>query len=279
MTGGTAARETSPAFRPGVRDLAADGRFRELARRKGLDPDNRWVGGYVEYEWSRLRHYFGDGLLQPRPGARVLEFGCNVGASSVVLAALGMTVTAVDVDPGLVGIAHANAERHGLSERISFHHVPDTSRLPFADGAFDLVTCNSVLEYVPTGLLAPVLHEIDRVLVRGGTLLVTGTSNRLWIREVHSRAWLVNYLPLALDRLFPGLPRRGVFPWDLRRPFRAYREILAQDGCRAFVALKVRMGLGRAGARLMRAAGLGLGLFGVPLAWVMPNLAMVLRKP
>src|SRR4051794_37093657 len=72
------------AGRPVVVDVEADRRFRELARGLSLDPDARFVGGYVEWEWAHARHVF-DGLVEPAAGRSVLELGCNLGATAIVL--------------------------------------------------------------------------------------------------------------------------------------------------------------------------------------------------
>jgi ubiquinone/menaquinone biosynthesis C-methylase UbiE len=44
----------------------------------------------------------------------------------------------------------------------------DAARLPFPDGSFDTVISNHSLEHMDA--LDPVLHEIGRVVRRGGSL-------------------------------------------------------------------------------------------------------------
>lgn len=259
--------------RPEIVDARADHRFRVLARRRGLDPDARFVGGYVAWEWAHARHLF-EGHVE---GLAVLELGCNLGATAIVLAALGAQVTAIDPDPGWIEIARANAARHGLARCIHFAHVPDTTRLPFEDACFDVISCNSVLEYVPPPQLEGVLREADRVLVRGGLVAVLGTSNRLWPREQHSGRWLVNYVPRALDA-FMTPPRRGISAASVRRVLRDYDDLVAADGGRRFVALKARMGAeGWKLAAVKRVAALAARA-GVSPGVVGPTLTMLLRK-
>lgn len=104
---------------------------------------------------------------------------------------------------------------YGHDSRIEFLHVVDTTALPFRDNSFELVDCSSVLEYVPHEALPAILRELDRVLVDGGFLFVSGTSNRIWPREIHSRSWFSNYLPRKLDPWIFGAepPERGVTSW------------------------------------------------------------------
>lgn len=267
----------SPA-EPTVVDALADQRFRALAAARGLDPEARFVGGYVAWEWRHARHAF-EALPRSLAGARVLELGCNVGATAIVLASLGAAVTAVDRDAGVIALARENAARFGLSGRIAFEPVGD-GRLPFEGGSFDIVSCNSVLEYVDPAALARVLGEIDRVLDRSGLLVVLGTSNRLWPREAHSRRLLINYLPRALDRVIAGAPlRRGVSARRIRRALAGYRDLAAAGGGARFVEMKRRMGARgpwlwalRLGAAAVARAGVSPGALG-------PTLTLLLQKP
>lgn len=269
----------SPApVSPRLVSAAADAAFAERARAVGLDPANRWVGGYVDYEWGHLRPLLAAYGIDVA-GRRALEFGANVGASAIVLAVLGADVDAVDVSEEMIDLARSNAERYGHSA-IRFHHVPDTRVLPFADASFDLIGCNSVLEYVHPDHLAAVQRELDRVLRPGGLLLVTGTSSRLWPRETHSGNWFGNWLPRAVDRLLPGRrgPTRGVWPWQVRNGFGpGYRNLDAADGGRAFIAARAAMEpphdtrMHRLIRRLAAALGVGPGL-------LMNNLSCVLAK-
>jgi len=273
----SAASATDGSLR--VVDHAADERFRAAARAMALDPDDPWLGGYADYVWVRGRRIF-DTLPESIAGQRVLEFGCNFGATSITLARLRARVTGVDISKPYVALARANAARYGVADAVDFRHVADTTRLPFPDGYFDVITCCSVLEYVPHRMLRAVQHELDRVLRTGGVIVVTGTSNRLWPREVHSRQWLVNYLPRAFDRWFPSATReRGALPWQIRRGFGAHYENLDRsDQGRAY--LEAKRAAGDRGAKLavfatanrvLLAAGLSIGL-------ATPSLTVRLRK-
>ncbi|MGK3996292.1 class I SAM-dependent methyltransferase [Sorangium sp. So ce1024] len=262
---------------PVVRDADADRRFRECARRNGWDPDDPWVGGYVDWEWRHSRHAFDDLFTSVR-GKKVLEFGSHLGGTAVILAALGAEVTAIDVDPPFVELTRLNAERHGVADRIRTLHVPDTTAMPFADGEFELVSCNSVLEYVPPAILGAVQREIDRVLQRWGFIVIMGTSNRLWPIEQHSRRVLMNYVPRSLRPLFPGRSIYSVFPWELRRGFGDYADISQQDRGRLIVDLKAKMGMSRPKLMAFSAANRVLGPLGAHVGYVAPTITLVLQK-
>jgi SAM-dependent methyltransferase len=261
-------------------DRSADLRFRALARSLGLDADNRWVGGYVDYEWNHGRHVY-QTVDASIDGKLYLEFGCNYGATSIVLAALGAKVVAIDVDERALDLACANALRYRVRDRVAFVLGSKRAPLPFTAASFDRVVCNSVLEYLPSRSLSFFQCELNRVLKPGGLLFVSGTSNRLALREIHSRRWFANYVPIWIDAfLRPGgsALQRGVSPWRVRHGFGDYENLDWIDGGRAYLEARALMSpddrqrLGRKLAhRVARLLGVSLGL-------LTPSLAVVLRK-
>lgn len=99
-----------------------------------------------------------DHVGEPR---RILEVGTGTGSGAAVLKARfrGAEVTGVDLSPEMVRIATAKVQG------VTFEPA-DASRLPFADGSFDLVAQNNVPVY---------FGELARVLAPGGRVLVTST--------------------------------------------------------------------------------------------------------
>src|SRR5437899_12888259 len=97
---------------PEIVSREADVHFKALALERGLQAENRWVGGSVDHAWKRNRPVF-EHFSVPLSGASVLEFGCFVGGTAIVLAMLGAKVTAVDIDPAKIELAKLNAERYG----------------------------------------------------------------------------------------------------------------------------------------------------------------------
>jgi ubiquinone/menaquinone biosynthesis C-methylase UbiE len=76
-------------------------------------------------------------------------------------------VMAVDAAVSMLDLARYNLESAGLTRRIQLAHV-DAKRLPYKDGAFDVVMSNSILHHIPEPLA--VLREAVRVTKPGGLL-------------------------------------------------------------------------------------------------------------
>jgi SAM-dependent methyltransferase len=208
----------------------------------------------------------------------VLEFGCHLGATAIVLALMGARVTAIDVDPAILSLAGLNADRYGVADRIRFQALADSRGLPFGDSSFDVVVCNSVLEYVRHDWLVATEKELDRVLRPCGIAVIVGTSNRLWPREVHSRQWFSNYVPRALDDVVPWRLRRGVSQWSLTEGFEGYDDLLTADASK-WIRLKQRMGLSAWRLFALHTISSAMQRLGLSPSALMPTLTMLLRKP
>lgn len=263
---------------PVVCNPVADQEFRSKVRQ--LYPQSyEFESRYVEHEMAHIGHMFAGGLC-PVAGKEVLEFGCNVGATSIVLAHYGAKVTAVDVGADPIEVARLNARRYEVNDHIRFHLLDPGQRLPFVSSSFDVVTCNSVLEYVRPELLASVQRELDRVLRPGGLLLVFGTSNRLSPLEPHSGRWFVNYVPRSFDRLLRRSMERGVSPWRLRRGFgEGYEDLLSGwHGTGEYLELKQRMGLNGWRLRALRTAAPILAASRLSIGLLLPYATVLLRK-
>lgn len=259
---------------PHVTDATADNEFYAMIDRLGLNAKERFIGGYVDYEWKHARH-----LLQTNgdsfAGKRVLEVGANVGATSITLALLGAEICGVDVDPAVLEIAACNVRRYGVENAVSFRQTStEHAGLPFGDAEFDLVCCNSVLEYVRGDLLRPLLREIDRVLRPGGVVQIIGTSNRLQPREIHTRRWFINYLPQV-----DPTARRGVWPMTIRRTLKGYADLDARDGGKAYHRAKKNMGSSPLSLTAIAILNRILTPFGVSAGHIAPSMNLRLAKP
>jgi ubiquinone/menaquinone biosynthesis C-methylase UbiE len=260
---------------PQISNFSLDESFRAEVLSHDLEPGYTWIDGYLPILWEKDRYYI-EAFLGDIRGKVGLELGCNVGATAIMLSQLGARVTAVDADKRCVAIAEHNAARYG-EEKIQFKWVPAGAELPFSAGSFDFVTCASVLEYVKPQYLPALTREIDRVLIAGGVLLVVGTSNRLAPREVHSRAWLSNYIPRRWDRRFQPR-RRGIFPWQVTRILTDYTDLVANNR-RKYFEVRKKTGDNPTKIAILRMIATAGRLLGLSCGAVTPSFFLALEKP
>jgi ubiquinone/menaquinone biosynthesis C-methylase UbiE len=97
--------------------------------------------GWAEVAEGRIRPLYEQVIerLHLRPGTRLLDAGCGSGLFAELAAQGGADVTGLDAAPGLIEYAR---HRRPTADYV----VGDLQRMPFDDGAFDVVTAfNSVL--------------------------------------------------------------------------------------------------------------------------------------
>ena len=115
---------------------------------------------------------------------RILDIGS--GAGQIVGHLLretrpGATVVATDLSHRMLRRA-----RNRLKSDRPAYVAADVTRLPFADGSFDCVTCGWVIEHLPDP--EPGLREMCRVLRPGGSLLLLATEDTV-TGALNSRTW------------------------------------------------------------------------------------------
>lgn len=124
-------------------------------------------------------------LIAPSPGARVLDLACGTGiVARHVTPRVGATgsVTGIDINPHMLTVARAAAENEGVG--IDFREGR-AEALPFADGSFDLVTCQHAFQFFEDRAAAA--REIQRVLAPGGRVAIAtwqGLSQHPFYAEV-----------------------------------------------------------------------------------------------
>jgi SAM-dependent methyltransferase len=96
---------------------------------------------------------------RPAAQARVLDVGCGTGRIAVALAGVVGHVTGVDLTPAMLDQARATQAEAGVAN-VDWRQA-DVTALPFADDAFDLVTCRAMLHH--TASPAEVLGQMARV--------------------------------------------------------------------------------------------------------------------
>lgn len=145
--------------------------------------------------WYVARRDLLDRTLVGVGGAlHALDIGCGVGANLEVLQRHCQRVTGVD----LSGWAVRRCRRIHRGEVLR----ADVERLPFANSAFDLVTCLDVLEHVDDEVA---VAEARRVLRPGGFVVLSVPAHRfLWNDNDELSHHRRRYSRKGLERLLAG---------------------------------------------------------------------------
>lgn len=131
---------------------------------------------------------------QKRSVLRVADIGCGAGTQSLIWAADGHEVSAIDVSEALVAIGARRAIEQGL--QINFF-AGTAQALPFASEHFDVILMPELLEHVADW--ESCLNEAVRVLRPGG-ILYASTTNRLCPRQQEFTLPLYSWYPQKLKR-------------------------------------------------------------------------------
>jgi SAM-dependent methyltransferase len=213
----------------------------------------------------------------PLEGQRVLDVGCGVGMYTAAFLRETPHVFGIEVEPQRT--LEAQERACGVSQAVG-------ERLPFPDGAFDVVFSHEVLEHVDddracVAEMVRVARRPEPAEGRAGGQIVVFVPNRLYPFETHGVFWrgryrfgnipLVNWLPAPLrDRLAPHV--RAYTRRDLRRlfdglPVRIVHHAVVFPGYDNIVARKPALG------RMLRAVTYALErtplrAFGLSHLWV-----------
>lgn len=117
--------------------------------------------------------------LKKYQAKKVLDLACGSGWLSVFMSKYGFEVTGIDIAKPAIDLAKLWASEENAN--INFL-VGDIFNLPFKEGSFDAVVCNSSLEHFRLDQAEKIFSNIHRILVPGGFFFgcfdKVGTSGR-----------------------------------------------------------------------------------------------------
>jgi 2-polyprenyl-3-methyl-5-hydroxy-6-metoxy-1,4-benzoquinol methylase len=145
----------------------------------------------------QLFAYFGP---EQFAGKRLMDFGCGIGASSIIMAeCLPETeVVGVELDASRVAIARRLAQFKGI-RNVRFEVSPTSDALPPGIGTFDFVMLSAVYEHLLPQERRTLMPLLWSHLVKEGVIFINQTPFRWSPHEHHSTGlWFINYLPASI---------------------------------------------------------------------------------
>lgn len=153
------------------------------------DEDNRALKA------AKIRAVLADEGVFDKPDVRILDIGCAFGHILKHITPQTGFGVGVDMDRNI------GAD----TDNVCFVRA-DAEKLPFADGAFDVIICNHVYEH--TDNAATLLAEIHRVLGDAGVCYFAG-PNKYEIVEPHYGLPFLSWLPRPLADRYMRLTGKG----------------------------------------------------------------------
>lgn len=119
--------------------------------------------------------------LAPTPMDTILDLGCGSGHSlALIRSRFGSSVVGVDANARMLEASRRRLRFCGISEGVTLVQADVADTLPFPDGHFDKIYCESVLGFQQAEKRSCALREIRRVLKAGGRFVANET---LWLAE------------------------------------------------------------------------------------------------
>lgn len=149
-------------------------------------------------DWAKDRIARVLNAVHVQPGERVLDLGCANATFSFHTAKLGARPIGIDRDASTLGAGREAARMLGGADTPRV--IGDARRLPFRDGAFDVVINADFIEHVLDEDKEPIFREMHRTMKEGGRGVVY-TPNRTRVRWELAGEHLKRFLGMRRERV------------------------------------------------------------------------------
>jgi SAM-dependent methyltransferase len=179
--------------------------------------------------WWTLRAHVD---VEEAGSARILDFGCGSGASTMILSRMfpEATFLGLDIDAEANRIAEGRRRFYDV-DRVEFRLSDEPTGVPEEIGEFDFIVFSALLEHLLPEERKTVIPALWSRLRPGGLLFLGETPHRYTPVEIHTTGGLplVNYLPPALTlwaakRFSPRIGSDATWEELLRRGMRGGTE-------------------------------------------------------
>jgi ubiquinone/menaquinone biosynthesis C-methylase UbiE len=154
-------------------------------------------------------------MFPTKEGMLVLDVACGTGTLLDLYQQTGCRLFGIDASVAMLEVARAKLD-HAADLRLG-----DATRMPYADGRFDLITIVLALHEMPTSDRSAVLNEVTRVMKKDGrVLLIDYHPGPIRFPE----GWLAKTVITFFEVIAGG------------EHLRNYRDFLAHDGLPTLIA-------------------------------------------
>ncbi|MGC1122787.1 MAG: class I SAM-dependent methyltransferase [Candidatus Methanofastidiosia archaeon] len=177
----------------------------EETARKYSKESGKWMEGMAREFISAAQEW---GIAN----GRVLDVGTGPGVLAIEFSKRmpGVEVVGLDLSEAVLGVAEENAQRNGVSSRVSFEKG-DAQDMPF-DGVFDLVISSNTLHLVENPV--KMFNEVQRVLKPGGKFFISDFRRSfLGLFTAHIRA------SYSLEEVRALLAQSDLENWQIKDSF------------------------------------------------------------
>jgi ubiquinone/menaquinone biosynthesis C-methylase UbiE len=151
---------------------------------------SQWLTGRLQKRFHGRRAELFRRYLRPSPRDRILDLGGGYGDYFATVVAFRRNVWIADIDERIL----RRARQHGFRTVL----MATDGTVPFSDGYFDIVHCNSVIEHV---VIAAHRRRLASEIRRVGRNWFIQTPNRDFFLEPHTFLPLAQFLPWSWLRL------------------------------------------------------------------------------